>query len=183
MALPQDLWVIISRYRREESRLRAPDFRAHDAEPMECRGSSARKSGGCIALRVPAVRYASCGRKRRGGATFSLSEDGRSVHPARRVLQTRLSQPPQTTPTSKMQLKTILNRVHKHPLFVYGAVEFVEHGDQLTLEVQVRPRANGQGLSAKDGMKWVTALKFRMLYGGASPKPPPHCRTRQTLTY
>ena len=43
-----------------------------------------------------------------------------------------------------MQLKTILNRVHKHPLFVYGEVEFVEHGDQLTLEVQVRPRANGR---------------------------------------
>ena len=41
-----------------------------------------------------------------------------------------------------MQLKTILNRVQKHPLFVYEAMELVEQGNQLTLEVQVRPRAN-----------------------------------------
>ena len=39
-----------------------------------------------------------------------------------------------------MQLKSILNRVQKHPSFVYETVRLVEH-PQLTLEVRVRPRA------------------------------------------
>ena len=52
-----------------------------------------------------------------------------------------------------MQLKTILNRVQKHPLFVYGAIELVELDDQLTLEVQVRPRANGQPTCSRCGFR------------------------------
>ena len=39
-----------------------------------------------------------------------------------------------------MQLKSILNRVQKHPSFVYETVRLVEH-PRLTLEVRVRPRA------------------------------------------
>ena len=39
-----------------------------------------------------------------------------------------------------MQLKSILNRVQKHPSFVYEAVRLVEH-PRLRIEVRVRPRA------------------------------------------
>ena len=39
-----------------------------------------------------------------------------------------------------MQLKSILNRVQKHPSFVYETVRLVEH-PQLSIEVRVRPRA------------------------------------------
>ena len=44
-----------------------------------------------------------------------------------------------------MQLKTILNRVQKHPSFVYEAVRVVEH-PRLAIEVEItsprqRPRA------------------------------------------
>jgi hypothetical protein len=41
-----------------------------------------------------------------------------------------------------MQLKTILNHVEKHKSFVYGAIRFCEKGDNLALEVSVRPRRN-----------------------------------------
>ena len=39
-----------------------------------------------------------------------------------------------------LQLKSILNRVQKHPSFVYETVRLVEH-PQLSIEVRVRPRA------------------------------------------
>ena len=39
-----------------------------------------------------------------------------------------------------MQLKSILNRVQKHPSFVYETVRLVEH-PRLSIEVRVRPRA------------------------------------------
>ena len=39
-----------------------------------------------------------------------------------------------------MQLKSILNRVQKHPSFVYQTVRLVEH-PRLRIEVRVRPRA------------------------------------------
>ena len=39
-----------------------------------------------------------------------------------------------------MQLKSILNRVQKHPSFVYETVRLVEY-PQLSIEVRVRPRA------------------------------------------
>ena len=39
-----------------------------------------------------------------------------------------------------MQLKSILNRIQKHPSFVYETVRLVEH-PQLSIEVRVRPRA------------------------------------------
>ena len=42
-----------------------------------------------------------------------------------------------------MQLKTILNRVQKHPSFVYEAVRLVEH-PRLAIEVEIRPRANAR---------------------------------------
>ena len=40
----------------------------------------------------------------------------------------------------ELQLKSILNRVQKHPSFVYETVRIVEN-PRLTLEVRVRPRA------------------------------------------
>jgi transposase len=43
-----------------------------------------------------------------------------------------------------MQLKTILNRVQRHPFFVYGRVSFREHGGRLILEVDIHPRANSK---------------------------------------
>lgn len=42
-----------------------------------------------------------------------------------------------------MQLKTILNRVEKMRSFVYGRAEFVETARGPTLEIELRPRANG----------------------------------------
>lgn len=43
-----------------------------------------------------------------------------------------------------MQLKTILNRVHKHRSFVYGTVRFLEEDGPLAIEAEIRPRANGR---------------------------------------
>ena len=43
-----------------------------------------------------------------------------------------------------MQLKTILNRIHKHRSFVYEKVRFLEEGGELALEAEIRPRANGR---------------------------------------
>lgn len=48
-----------------------------------------------------------------------------------------------------MLVKTILNRIHKHRSFVYGAVQLHEEDDELVLEVEVRPRANGQALCSR----------------------------------
>jgi transposase len=43
-----------------------------------------------------------------------------------------------------MQLKTILNRVQRHRLFVYGAVRLLEVLGNLVIEAEIRPRANRQ---------------------------------------
>lgn len=43
-----------------------------------------------------------------------------------------------------MLIKTILNRIHKHPSFVYGHARLAAQGQDLVLEIDVRPRANGQ---------------------------------------
>lgn len=46
-----------------------------------------------------------------------------------------------------MQLKTILNRVQKHRSFVYGKIRWVEgesESDQLSVEVEIRARANSR---------------------------------------
>lgn len=45
-----------------------------------------------------------------------------------------------------MQLKTILNRVQKHSSFVYGKAEFVETKHGPTIEIEIRPRANGRAV-------------------------------------
>ena len=42
-----------------------------------------------------------------------------------------------------MQVKTILNRIEKHPSFVYGPARLVQE-QRLVLEVEVRPRANAR---------------------------------------
>lgn len=43
-----------------------------------------------------------------------------------------------------MLLKTILNRIQKHPGFVYGPIRLQQDGMELLLEVVIRPRAKGQ---------------------------------------
>jgi len=52
-----------------------------------------------------------------------------------------------------MQLKTILNRVHKVQSFVYGKIQMVERDGQLTLDVKVRPRAGSRGTCSGCGKK------------------------------
>jgi transposase len=42
-----------------------------------------------------------------------------------------------------MHIKTILNRIEKHKSFVYGEARLEERGGRLTLEVEIRERANG----------------------------------------
>jgi len=43
-----------------------------------------------------------------------------------------------------MQLKTILNRIEKHPSFVYGSMKLSDCEGQLVLEIDIEPRANGR---------------------------------------
>ena len=49
-----------------------------------------------------------------------------------------------TTRPNRMQIKTILNRLEKHRSFVYGEVRLHEEGGRLTLDVELRCRANGR---------------------------------------
>ena len=50
----------------------------------------------------------------------------------------------ETTRPNRMQIKTILNRVQKHQSFVYGEVRLHEERGRLTLDVELRARANGR---------------------------------------
>lgn len=43
-----------------------------------------------------------------------------------------------------MRIKTILNRIQKHPGFVYGKVHFVEEGGRMALGVEIWPRARSR---------------------------------------
>ena len=43
-----------------------------------------------------------------------------------------------------MHVKTILNRIQKHRSFVYGNIRWSEAAEELTLEVEIRPRANSR---------------------------------------
>ena len=43
-----------------------------------------------------------------------------------------------------MRLKTILNRVQRQRGFVYGSIRMLEEVGRLIIEVEIRPRANGQ---------------------------------------
>jgi len=45
-----------------------------------------------------------------------------------------------------MQLKIILNRVQKHPRFVYEQARWYEQGKDLSIEVPVRPRSNSRAI-------------------------------------
>ena len=49
-----------------------------------------------------------------------------------------------TTRPDRMQIKTILNRIEKHASFVYGEARLYEKGGRLTLDVELRARANGR---------------------------------------
>ncbi len=52
-----------------------------------------------------------------------------------------------------MQVKTILNRIEKHQSFVYGKEKMIENGEQLMLEVPIRPRRNSRPICSGCGQK------------------------------
>lgn len=52
-----------------------------------------------------------------------------------------------------MQLQTILNRVQRHPSFVYGRARFRDGGDGLALDVTIEHRANGQPVCSGCGQR------------------------------
>lgn len=52
-----------------------------------------------------------------------------------------------------MQLQTILNRVARHKSFVYGTPYFVDDGVRPTIEVPIRPRANGRPICSQCGRR------------------------------
>ena len=53
----------------------------------------------------------------------------------------------------RMQLQTILNRVARHSSFVYGAPRWGENAVRPTLEVPIRPRANGRAVCSGCGKR------------------------------
>jgi transposase len=52
-----------------------------------------------------------------------------------------------------MQLKTILNRLQRQPGFVYQRMELVHEGQDLVLNVRLRPRGRSRGRCSKCGKK------------------------------
>lgn len=52
-----------------------------------------------------------------------------------------------------MQLQTILNRVERNKSFVYGTPRWVDNALPLTLEVPIRPRANGRPICSGCGKR------------------------------
>jgi len=52
-----------------------------------------------------------------------------------------------------MQIKTILNRVHKFKSFVYGKVSWVEGASIPTLEVEIKPRLNSRPVCSGCGKR------------------------------
>jgi transposase len=62
-----------------------------------------------------------------------------------------------------MQLKTILNCVHRQPGFVYGRVAWFTEGEHLALRVEVRPHGRSRGRCSK-------CLKKRPGYDTLSPR-------------
>ena len=59
-----------------------------------------------------------------------------------------------------MQLKTILNRVHRLGSFVYGDAVLREQDGELIIEQEIRPRANGRAVCSGCGKR---APDFRPL--------------------
>lgn len=52
-----------------------------------------------------------------------------------------------------MQLKTILNRLHRQPGFVYGKARILEGPRGLVIEVDMEPRANGKPICSGCGVR------------------------------
>jgi len=52
-----------------------------------------------------------------------------------------------------MQLKTILNRIERHPRFVYGAMQLREDGGRLVLDIEIRARAAGKAVCSGCGQR------------------------------
>ena len=61
------------------------------------------------------------------------------------MVEARFSTPTLPPRNSRMQLKTILNRVHRQPGFVYGHAEFGSEGERTVLNVEVRCRRRSRG--------------------------------------
>jgi len=68
-----------------------------------------------------------------------------------------------------VQLKTILNRLQRHPSFVYGKVRWSESGrSSLVLEIDVEPRKNGRAVCSgchrrRPGYDRLESRKFEMV--------------------
>jgi transposase len=67
-----------------------------------------------------------------------------------------------------MLLKTILNRIQKHPGFVYGPIRLHQEGVELLLEVVIRPRAKGQAVCSgcqcrRPGYDTLSARRFEFV--------------------
>ena len=54
---------------------------------------------------------------------------------------------------NRMLIKTILNRIEKHPSFVYGKAEWRKIAGQDALLVEIKPRANGQPVCSQCGRR------------------------------
>ena len=52
-----------------------------------------------------------------------------------------------------MQLKTILNRAQKHQSFIYTDIKLKEEGEQLELDIAIRPRSNSRPICSGCGRK------------------------------
>ena len=52
-----------------------------------------------------------------------------------------------------MQLKTILNRVHKYQSFIYTDIKLKEEGEQLKLDITIRSRSNSRPICSGCGRK------------------------------
>src|SRR5690606_20880522 len=70
--------------------------------------------------------------------------DRKEVHPASRLCNDVSATQHQTEAENRMHLKTILNRVENFKSFVYGSVRWLEEFPEPAVEVDIRPRANGQ---------------------------------------
>jgi transposase len=62
-----------------------------------------------------------------------------------------------------MQLKTILNRIHRQPGFVYGPADLHEEGEHLVLEIAVLPHGRSRGRCSR-------CLKKRPGYDKLAPR-------------
>ena len=68
-----------------------------------------------------------------------------------------------------MRLETILNRVEKHPSFVYGSSQLEDGASGLALVVRLRPRRNGSagGVTGRRTTTWRSVGSSTRRCGGS----------------